>query len=48
MAYDLVIQNATIVDGTGAPRRGGGVAIENGVIQAVGEVGGSARRVVDA
>lgn len=48
MAYDLVIRNATIVDGTGAPRRGGGVAIEGGVIRAVGDVSDDARRVVDA
>ena len=48
MAYDLVIRNATIVDGTGAPRRSGGVAIEGGVIRAVGDVTDDARRVVDA
>ena len=48
MAYDLVIRNGTIVDGTGAPRRAGGVAIQDGVIQAVGDVPGDARRVVDA
>src|SRR5581483_5238208 len=48
MAYDLLIQNATIVDGTGAPRRSGGVAVQDGVIQAVGAVSGDARRVVDA
>ncbi|HEY7066345.1 MAG TPA: amidohydrolase family protein [Chloroflexota bacterium] len=48
MAYDLVIRNATIVDGAGAPRRGGGVAIEGGLIRAVGDVSDDARRVVDA
>src|SRR5579884_4186134 len=48
MAYDLLIQNATIVDGTGAPRRSGGVAVQDGLIQAVGEVSGDARRVIDA
>lgn len=48
MAYDLVIRNGTIVDGTGAPRRAGAVAIQDGVIQAVGDVSGDARRVVDA
>ncbi len=46
--YDLVIRNATIVDGTGAPRRSGGVAIEGGVIRAVGDVSDDARRVLDA
>src|SRR5215208_3497618 len=48
MAYDLLIRNATIVDGTGAPRKSGAVAVQDGVIQAVGEVSGDARRVVDA
>jgi N-acyl-D-amino-acid deacylase len=48
MAYDLVIRNGTIVDGTGAPRRAGGVAIQDGVIQAVGDVAGDAHRVIDA
>jgi N-acyl-D-amino-acid deacylase len=48
MAYDLVIRNGTIVDGTGAPRRAGDVAIQDGVIQAVGEVAGDARREFDA
>src|SRR5262249_47136964 len=48
MAYDLVIRNATIVDGTGAPRRSGGGAIEGGQIRAVGDVSDDARRVIDA
>jgi N-acyl-D-aspartate/D-glutamate deacylase len=48
MAYDLLIRNATIVDGTGGPRRNGAVAVQDGVIQAVGEVSGEAKRVVDA
>ncbi len=48
MAHDLVIRNATIIDGTGAPRRSGAVAIADGVIQAVGEVTGSAQREIDA
>src|SRR5437016_14129168 len=48
MAYDLLIRNATIVDGTGGPRKNGAVAVQDGVIQAVGEVSGEASRVVDA
>ena len=28
MAYDLLVRNATIVDGTGAPRRSGAVATQ--------------------
>src|SRR5581483_8587471 len=44
MAYDLLIRNATIVDGTGGPRRNGAVAVQDGMIQAVGEVSGEAKR----
>ena len=38
---DLVIRNATIIDGTGAPRFEGDVAVEGGRIVEVGDVGGS-------
>ena len=46
--YDLLIQNARIVDGTGAPWFYGDVAVENGKIAAVGKVTGQAKEVVDA
>ncbi len=36
---DLVIRNAWIVDGTGAPRRKGGVAVADERIVAAGELG---------
>ena len=46
--YDLVIANATIVDGTGAPGRRGSVAVRDDAIAAIGEVeGDEAGRVVD-
>ncbi len=48
---DLVIRNATIVDGTGAERRSGDVVIDAGRISAVTAPGGAparARRVIDA
>jgi N-acyl-D-amino-acid deacylase len=48
MAYDLLIRNATICDGTGAPVRRGALAVQGGKIAAVGEAGGSARREIDA
>jgi N-acyl-D-amino-acid deacylase len=48
MAYDLLIQNATIVDGTGRPAYSGDVAIQDGRLAAVGAVDGTARRVIDA
>ncbi len=48
MPYDLLIKNGTIVDGTGAPRFQGDVAIANGRIAAVGKVTDGAKRVIDA
>ena len=46
--HDLVIRNGTIVDGTGRPRFAGDVAIDEGVVAAVGEVSGRGRREIDA
>jgi N-acyl-D-aspartate/D-glutamate deacylase len=46
--FDTVIRNGTIVDGTGAPGFRGDVAIQDGLIAAVGEVPGPARRTLDA
>ncbi|HEU5190231.1 MAG TPA: amidohydrolase family protein [Methylomirabilota bacterium] len=42
--HDLVIDNARIVDGTGAPARMGGVALSDGRITAVGIGAGEAAR----
>ena len=47
-SYDLIIRNGTIVDGTGAPRFTGDVAVKDGLIAAVGTVHGSAAREIDA
>ncbi len=47
-SYDLIIRNGTIVDGTGAPRFTGDVAVKDGLIAAVGAVHGSAAREIDA
>lgn len=46
--YDLLIVNARIVDGTGAPGFDGSIAVRDGVIAAVGSVSGPARRTIDA
>ncbi|MDH3643998.1 MAG: amidohydrolase family protein, partial [Gammaproteobacteria bacterium] len=45
---DLVIRNARIVDGTGAPEQHGDVAIKDGRIHSVGEFAGSADSELDA
>ena len=46
--YDLVIRNATIVDGTGKPAFPGDLGIANGKIIAVGEVKTDGSREIDA
>ena len=46
--HDTVIRGGTIVDGTGAPAFVGDVAIDNGIITAVGGKAGPARRDVNA
>jgi N-acyl-D-amino-acid deacylase len=48
--HDLVIRNATIVDGTGAPAFEGSVTVDDGTITAVttGRAASVARRVIDA
>jgi N-acyl-D-aspartate/D-glutamate deacylase len=47
MAYDLLITNGTVIDGTGATRRKASVAVQDGRIAAVGQIGGSAGAVID-
>ncbi|MEO1648261.1 MAG: amidohydrolase family protein, partial [Pseudomonadota bacterium] len=46
--YDLVIRGGTIVDGSGAERFTGDVAVKNGVIVGVGDISGSGEREIDA
>ena len=46
--YDLLIRNARIVDGTGAPAFDGDLAISRGRIAAVGKIDGDAAKVIDA
>ena len=48
MAYDLLVKNARICDGTGAPAYGGSVAISGGKIAAVGQVSGIAQQEINA
>lgn len=48
MDYDLRIVGGTVIDGSGAERFHGDVALSGGRIAAVGEVSGSAARTIDA
>ncbi|MCV7244399.1 amidohydrolase family protein [Mycobacterium mantenii] len=49
MTYDLIIRNGTIVDGLGGEPYVGDVAVQDGVIKAVGHVNGeAATREIDA
>jgi N-acyl-D-aspartate/D-glutamate deacylase len=46
--FDLLVKNGTLVDGTGAPRYRGDLAVEGDKIVAVGQVSGTARETIDA
>ena len=48
MAYDLVIKNGVVIDGSGMPRYRGDVGVIGGRIAAVGRIRESAREVIDA
>jgi len=48
MAFDLLVTNARIVDGTGKKAYDGSVGVKDGRIAAVGSVSGDAKRVIDA
>ncbi|HSF07704.1 MAG TPA: amidohydrolase family protein [Methylomirabilota bacterium] len=48
MAYDLVIKNGMVVDGTGFARYRADVAVKDGLIAEIGKVGGAAETTIDA
>jgi len=48
MPHDLLVRNGTIIDGTGAPRYRADIAIADGRITEIGNIGGGAKRVIDA
>jgi N-acyl-D-aspartate/D-glutamate deacylase len=48
MGHDLVIRAGRIVDGSGSPAHTADVAVDGGLIAAVGRVGESGRREIDA
>ena len=51
MAYDLLIKNGTVIDGNGTPRFHADVAVQDGKIAAIGDVGktnDAATKIIDA
>ncbi|MEX2616581.1 MAG: amidohydrolase family protein [Alphaproteobacteria bacterium] len=48
MAYDLLIRNGRIIDGSGMPGYRGDISIKDGKIAEIGKLGGAAERVIDA
>jgi N-acyl-D-amino-acid deacylase len=48
MEYDILIENARIVDGTGKPHYGGSIGVKGDKVVALGDVKGDATKVVDA
>ena len=48
MAYDLVIRNGVVVDGSGLPRYRADVGVRHGRIAAIGRIRERAREVIDA
>ena len=48
MAYDLLIRNGRIVDGSGMPAFRGDVAVKDGKIAEIGKLSGPAKRTIDA
>src|SRR6266446_5563063 len=48
MAYDLLIRNGRIVDGSGMPAFRGDLGVKDGKIAEIGKLGGPATRTIDA
>jgi N-acyl-D-amino-acid deacylase len=46
--HELVIRGGTVVDGTGAPRFIADVAVDGGVITAIGHISSLGREEIDA
>lgn len=48
MAYDLLVKNGRIVDGSGMPAFRGDIAVQGGKIVGIGKLSGAATRIIDA
>ena len=48
MAYDLVIKNGVVIDGSGLPRYRADIGVKNGRLASIGRIRESAKEVLDA
>ena len=48
MNYDLLIKNGSIIDGTGSSPKRADLAIKDGIIVSIGEIGDESLEVIDA
>src|ERR1700757_773450 len=48
MAYELLIKNGRVIDGSGIPAFRGDIGVRNGKIAEIGKRRGSAQRTIDA
>jgi N-acyl-D-amino-acid deacylase len=48
MAFDLVVKNGTVIDGTGSPRRQADIGVAKGKIAEVGKINEAGKRSIDA
>ncbi|MEK7215512.1 MAG: hypothetical protein AAB289_07955 [Chloroflexota bacterium] len=48
MAYDLLVKDARIIDGSGMPSFNGDIGVKDGRIMAMGKLTGQARRTLNA
>ena len=48
MAFDLIIKNGTVIDGTGSFRRRADIAVKDGKVAEIGRVSGGAAETIDA
>src|SRR5512143_3369514 len=48
MAFDLVVKNGMIVDGTGLPRYRGDIGVKDGKIAEIGRISAAAKETLDA
>ena len=48
MAFDLLVKNGRIIDGSGGPSFYGDVAVKDGKIVEVGKLSGETQRTIDA